>query len=106
MTEDWSADVKKYVSNPNATAIAGIVRYCGIALQKRDSSLVSFNDREEMDRVRSNFLKKKLGLTNSDAELDAAIKAVSEKMKSDHTKNRVTVYYLLAEHFGKLSTLS
>lgn len=106
MTEDWSADVKKYVSDPNATAIASIVRYCGIALQKRDSSLVSFNDREEMDRVRSNFLKKKLGLTNSDAELDAAIKAVSEKMKSDHTKNRVTVYYLLAEHFGKLSTLS
>jgi hypothetical protein len=106
MTEDWSADVKKYISDPNATAIAGIVRYCGIALQKRDSSLVSFNDREEMDRVRSNFLKKKLGLTNSDAELDAAIKAVSEKMKSDHTKNRVTVYYLLAEHFGKLSTLS
>lgn len=106
MTEDWSADVKKYISDPNATAIAGIVRYCGIALQKRDSSLVSFNDREEMDRVRSNFLKKKLGLTNSDAELDAAIKAVSEKMRSDHTKNRVTVYYLLAEHFGKLSTLS
>ena len=106
MTEDWSADVKKYVSNPNPTAVSGIVRYCGIALQKRDSSLVSFNDREEMDRVRSNFLKKKLGLTNSDAELDAAIKAVSEKMRSDHTKNRVTVYYLLADHFGKLSALS
>ena len=106
MAEDWSADVKKYVSDPNATAIAGIVRYCGIALQKRDSSLVSFNDREEMERVRSNFLKKKLGLANSDAELDAAIKAVSEKMRSDHTKNRVTVYYLLADHFGKLSALS
>ena len=40
MAEDWSADVKKYVSNPDAKVIAGIVRYCGIALQKRDSSLV------------------------------------------------------------------
>jgi len=30
----------------------------------------------------------------------------SNKMKGDHTKNRVTVYYLLAEHFGKLPTLS
>jgi Protein of unknown function (DUF2853) len=106
MAEDWSTDVKKHVSNPDANAIAGIVRYCGIALQKRDSSLVSFNDKEEVDRVRANYLKKKLGLTNPDAELDAAIKAVADKMKGDHTKNRVTVYYLLADHFGKLSALS
>jgi hypothetical protein len=56
--------------------------------------------------VRDNFLKKKLGLTNSDAELDQAIKAVADKMKGDRTKNRVTVYYFLAEHFGKLSTLT
>jgi len=27
-------------------------------------------------------------------------------MKGDHTKNRVTVYYLLADHFGKLSMFS
>ena len=32
--------------------------------------------------------------------------AVGERMKSDHTRNRVTVYYLLAEHFGKLSALN
>ena len=52
---------------------------------------MSFNDKEEVERVRANFLKKKLGLTNPDAELDAAIKAVSDKMQGDHTKNRVTV---------------
>lgn len=103
MTTDWAADVKKYVSNADEKVIAGIVRYCGIALQKGDSSLVSFTDKEEVARVRENFLKKKLGLTNSDTEMDQAISAVTAKMKSDHTKNRVTVYYLLAEHFGKLS---
>jgi len=51
MAEDLSADVRKYVSDPNTNVI--VVRYCGTALQKRDSSLVSFNDREEMKRVRS-----------------------------------------------------
>lgn len=106
MAEDWAADVKKYATNADAKVIAGIVRYCGIALQKRDSSLVSFTDKEEVARVRTNFLKKKLGLTNAEAELDQAIKAVGEKMKGDRTKNRVTVYYLLADHFGKLSTFS
>jgi hypothetical protein len=73
MAENWSADVKKYVPDANEKAIAGIVKYCGIALQKRDSSLVFFTDKEEVARVRNNFLKKKLGLTHSDAELDKAI---------------------------------
>jgi hypothetical protein len=106
MAENWAADVKKYVPNANEKAIDGIVRYCGIALQKRDSSLVSFTDKEEVGRVRNNFLKKKLALTNSDAELDKAIMLVGDKMKDDRTRNRVTVYYLLADHFGKLSTFS
>ena len=77
------------------------MRYCGIALQNRDSSLVSFTDKEETARVRDNFLKKKLGLTASDADLDKAIQAAAEKMKADRTRNRVTVYYLLAEHFER-----
>ena len=106
MAENWAADVKKYVPSANDKAIAGIVRYCGIALQKRNSSLVSFTDEEEVARVRNNFLKKKLALANSDAELDKAIMLVGDKMKDDRTRNRVTVYYLLADHFGKLSTFS
>src|SRR5262249_20249813 len=103
MATDWTADVKKYAPNADDKVIAGIVRYCGIALQSRDSSLVSFTDPAEVKRVKDNFLKKKLGLTASDAELDKAIAAVTEKMKADRTKNRVTVYYLLAEQLGKLS---
>ena len=102
MAEDWSLDVRKYVPDADQGVIDGIVRYCGIALQKRDSSLVSFTEKDETDRVRENFLKKKLGLTAPDSELDAAIAAVGQRMKGDTTRNRVTVYYLLAERFGKL----
>ena len=106
MAEDWKADVKKYASDADEQVIAGIVRYCGIALQNRDSSLVSISDSDEIKRVRENVLKKKLGLTALDAELDSAIRSVGEKMKADRTKNRVTVYYLLAQHFGKLSAFA
>lgn len=102
MAEDWLADVKKYVANVDEAAVAGIVRHCGIALRSRDASLVAFSDSAETDRVRESFLKKKLELTDPDATLDAAIAAVGERMKADRTKNRVTVYYLLAEQFGKL----
>jgi len=103
MAEDWYADVRKYAPGADSNVVAAIVRYCGIALQNRDSSLVSFSDPAETDRVRENYLKKKLGLTNSDAELNQAIAEVGEMMKADRTKNRVTVYYLLAERLRKLS---
>ncbi|MFM5917110.1 MAG: DUF2853 family protein [Novosphingobium sp.] len=102
MATDWAADVKKYDAKADDAVIAGIVKYCGIALRNRDSSLVSFSDKAETDRVRNNYLKKKLGLTQSDAALDAAIAKVGERMKADRTKNRVTVYYLLAAELGQL----
>jgi len=90
-TKVWDADVKRYVPNPDLNAIAGIVRHCGIALRRRDSSLVAFSDKAELDRVRDKFLRKKLGLTHTDEELDRAIRAVGDKMKRTTAKNRVTV---------------
>jgi outer membrane protein OmpA-like peptidoglycan-associated protein len=103
MAENWLEDVRKYAANADEGVVNAIVNYCGIALQNRDSSLVAMSDKNERDLVRENYLKKKLGLTNSDTELDDAVLAVGEVMKADRTKNRVTVYYLLAEHFGLLS---
>lgn len=106
LNEDWAADVRKYVPDADDAIIAGIVRYCGIALRKVDSSLVAFSDPKETARVRDGYCRKKLGLTDSDEVVDAAIAAVGERMKDDRTKNRVTVYYLLAEHFGKLGVFA
>ncbi|GAB3707763.1 DUF2853 family protein [Mariniluteicoccus flavus] len=102
MATDWAADVKKHVPNADDAAIAGIVKHCGIALHKTDSALVSFSDKAETDRVKAGFLTKKLGVTDA-AKQDAAIKAVGEKLKGTSRKNRVTVYYLLADHVDKLS---
>ena len=100
---DYLTDVKKYAPTADEKAVAGIVKHCGIALQKRDSSLVSCSDKKERDTVRDSFLKKKLALTAPDADLDKAVEAVCAKMKDSHDKHRVTFYYLLAEHFGKLA---
>ncbi len=102
MAEDWLIDVRKYASDADENVVAAITRYCGIALSSRDSALVAFSDRKETEQVREGFLKKKLALNHEDAVLDAAISEVGQRMKADRTKNRVTVYYLLAEHFGLL----
>ena len=104
-TEKYVEDIKKYTTPVNEDAVAGIVRHCGIALRNRDSSLVAGTDPEELKRVRESWLKRKLALTESDADLDKAIQAVMTKMKGERAKGRVTVYYLLAEHYKKLESL-
>ena len=81
MAEDWAIDVRKYVPNADSKVIDAIVRYCGIALHNRDSSLVSYTEPEELRRVRENYLKKKLGMTHSDAELDEAIAEVGDRTR-------------------------
>nr|WP_243758005.1 DUF2853 family protein [Allobranchiibius sp. GilTou38] len=73
-----------------------------LVLSNRDASLVSASDPAELKTVRENFLKKKLGLKQSDAELDAAIKDVLAQMKDGKANPRLAVYYLLAEKFDKL----
>ena len=102
MAEDWFADVKKYVADADENVVRKVVSYLGIALRNRDSSLVSFSDAQETGRVRENYLRKKLGLTKSDNELNAGLDWVKGLMSADRMKNRVTVYYLLAHYFGKL----
>jgi outer membrane protein OmpA-like peptidoglycan-associated protein len=103
MAVDWLADVRIYDADADESVVNKIVNYCGIALQSRDGQLVAMADPKECETVRENFLKKKLGLTQSDAVLDEAIQSVREVMKADRTKNRVTVYYLLTKHFGSLN---
>ena len=100
MTEHLE-DVKKYAKNAvNEKAVEGLAKTYRLVLSKPDTRYVACSDPAECDRVRENFLKKKLGLSSDD--LDAAIKETCTAMKADRTKSRLTFYYLLAERYGKL----
>ncbi|OZB83914.1 DUF2853 family protein [Microbacterium sp. 13-71-7] len=99
---DWAADVKIYRPNADEAAIEGLLKTYRLVMSSQDSAYVAFSDKDEVETVKTNFLQKKLGLTESDAVLDAALDEVKETMKADRTKSRITVYYLLAEKFGKL----
>jgi uncharacterized protein DUF2853 len=99
---EYLPDVKIYHPEVDEAAVKGIVRHCGIALRSRDAANVAASDKAELDRVRDSFLKKKLGLTLPDDELDAAVKEVADAMKGDRSKSRVTFYYLLAKKYDRL----
>lgn len=105
MSKEYVDDIARYASNVNEDAIAGIVKHLGIALRSKDASLVSCSSKDELSRVRDSWLKKKLGRSDDDKTLDAAINEVCETMKADKRKNRVTFYYLLAVKFDQLDDL-
>ncbi len=106
MSIDHQADMKRHVPAPNEKAVAGIIKHLGIALKSNDASMVSCSSKDELERVRESWLKKKLAAGTDDKALDAAIKEVCEKMKGDKNKSRVVFYYLLAEKYGKLDMLA
>lgn len=101
---EYIPDIQKYSNPVNEAAVNSIVKYCGIALRGKDSSLVSSSDKSELNRVRDGFAKKKLGL--DEAAADAGIAKVVEQMKAERRKHRVTFYYLLAEATGTMDKLS
>ncbi|MGL4279608.1 MAG: DUF2853 family protein [Albidovulum sp.] len=96
-------DIKKYASNVDEKAVQGMAKAYALVMSKADTRYVAASDPAEVKRVVDGFCKKKLGRKEDDAALTAVVKAQCEKMKADRTKSRVTVYYLIAEHFKQLS---
>lgn len=99
---DHVADLKQYTASVDEAVVEAMANTYRLVLSQSDSALVAFSDEAELETVKQNFLIGKLGLSASD-DLDGGIAAVGAKMQGVNRKNRLTVYYLLAEHFGKLS---
>lgn len=75
----------------------------GPSIYNRDSSTVSGSDSKELERVKINFLIKKLGLPDGPDLMDAIDAVMGQYGTSVRTKYRAVVYYLLTKHFGKES---
>jgi hypothetical protein len=91
------------IKNIDTGLLQAVTKGLGPSIYREDASKVSCSDKEELERVKKNFLIKKLGLKDG-AELDDAIKEVCEKFgSSNRRKYRAIFYYLLTQKFGKES---
>ena len=98
------AEAKKLNITISDELISKVAIGLGPVLYNKDTATVACGQVTELETVKTNFLKKKLGLTNDDAELDAAIQEVCEQLgKSNKSKYRVHFYALLAMKFNKES---
>jgi len=99
-------DLKQYESSVDEDLLALIVFHLGPAIYRVDAEVVSCTNNDELDRVRNNFLKKKLGLEDSDDKLNDSIKKVCTKLgQSNRHKYRATFYYMLTKMYEKESVL-
>ncbi len=87
----------------DADLLKAVTKGLGPSIYKRDAETVSGSDAKECETVKKNFLIKKLGLADSPS-LDEAITEVLEQIgKSERSKYRAVVYYLLTKKFSKES---
>ncbi len=83
--------------------LRAVAKACGPSLYRADASKVAGSDPKELDRIKKNFLIKKLGLKDT-PKLDEGIAAVMKTMGSkNRNKYRAMVYYLLVKQFRKAS---
>lgn len=101
LAQNAMTDLQKY-TNPNAATVQAMVKSYGLVMRKPDTRLVACGDPAELETVKRNFMRKKLGMTDGDAALDAMLADVCGMMSATNQKSRLTFYYLVAEKAGKL----
>ncbi|AIM36268.1 hypothetical protein KO02_05825 [Sphingobacterium sp. ML3W] len=100
----YIAEAKKLNLPLEDSLIESVTKGLGPSIYKADAETIAASDPEEIKRLKSNFLIKKLGLPDN-AKLDAAIEEVLNQMgKSNRNKYRALVYALLVKKFKKESS--
>ncbi len=95
------AEAKKIGIRPNEELLRKVCKGMGPSLYKADAAKVAFSNKDEMDRVKKNFIGKKLGVTDED-KIDKALAGIKEKFgASNRNKTRALTYYMLVKKFKK-----
>jgi len=93
------ADVKKYDPNPDEELLRALVANYAIVFRNADSAYVACGQKDELERVKKNFLLNKLKADLTDEEMDRLLKEVCEEIQG--RKLRSTFYYLLTKKLGR-----
>ncbi len=103
----YADDLKnKCGMTPDMDLLTKVTIGCGPAIYNDDASTVAGSDKSELETVKNNFLVKKLSLKDSPDLMDAIDSVIETYGRSERSKYRAVVYYMLTKHFGKESVYS
>lgn len=98
----YAEDLKtKCKMAPDMALLEKVTIGCGPSIYSADSETVAASDKAELERVKTSFLMKKLGLADTPALMEAINAVIDTYGKSERNKYRPVVYYMLVKHFGK-----
>jgi len=86
---------------PDMDLLTKVTIACGPAIYNADSATVAMDQPGELETVRRNFLVRKLGLADGPHLSEAIVDVLETYGRSERSKYRPVVYYMLTRHFGK-----
>ncbi|ARC87173.1 DUF2853 family protein [Rhodovulum sp. MB263] len=102
LIEKYAQDLRtKCGMEPDMDLLTKVTIGCGPAIYDADAELVAAGQPGEIETVRTNFLIRKLGLTDGPDLAEAIQAAIETYGVSNPHKYRAVLYYMLVRHFGK-----
>ena len=104
LIEKYAADIREKIGEePDMDLLRKVTIGCGPSIYNADSSTVASSDTTELNRIKENFLMKKLGLPDSDSLMGGIQETIRHYGHSNRHKYRAVVYYMLTRYFKKES---
>ncbi len=86
---------------PEMDLLTKVAIGCGPSIYNADSATVAGSDAAELETVKNNFLMKKLGMADGPKLMEAINAVIDTYGRSERSKFRAVIYYMLVKHFGK-----
>lgn len=105
LIDRYKKELSKLKVKVDDALLKAVVKSLGPAVYRDDASKISAADATELERVKQNFLIKRLGLPGG-PKLDAALnKAVDQMGRSNRHKYRAVLYYILTRNTKREAAL-
>ena len=105
LIDKYKKELSKLKVKVDDVLLKAVVKSLGPAVYREDASLISAADADELERVKQNFMIKRLGLPNS-AKLDAVLnKAIDQMGRSNNKKHRAVLYYIITRETKREAAL-
>lgn len=102
LIDRYAEDIRdKLGQTPDMDLLTRVTIGCGPSIYSDDASTVAASDRAELERIKTSYLMKKLGLPDGPDLMDGIDTVIDAYGRSNRNKYRAVVYYLLCRHFGK-----
>ena len=95
LIDKYKKELSKIKVKVDDVLLKAVVKSLGPAVYREDASMISAADADELERVKQNFMVRRLGLTDS-PKLEVMLnKAIDQMGRSKTNKHRAVLYYII-----------